>query len=77
MKSATTFFKPSRYNNCTLNSEINAKWRCFLGEIGVETREIAVTNGFMIGPQLEKTSFAKMSEVFDCCLSGKKFAVKG
>jgi hypothetical protein len=33
MKSATTFFKPGRYSNCTLNSEINAKWRCCLGEI--------------------------------------------
>jgi hypothetical protein len=36
-KSATTFFKPGRYKSCTLNSEINAKWRCCLGEIGVET----------------------------------------
>ncbi len=35
-KSATTFFKPGRYKSCTLNSEINAKWRCCLGEIGVE-----------------------------------------
>jgi hypothetical protein len=30
-KSATTFFKPGRYKSCTLNSEINAKWRCCLG----------------------------------------------
>jgi hypothetical protein len=44
-KSATTFFKPGRYKSCTLNSEINAKWRCCLGEIGVETRERAVTRG--------------------------------
>jgi hypothetical protein len=34
-KSATTFFKPGRYKSCTLNSEINTKWRCCLGEIGV------------------------------------------
>jgi hypothetical protein len=40
-KSATTFFKPGKYNNCTLNSEMNAKWCCFL----VETREMAVTSG--------------------------------
>jgi hypothetical protein len=44
-KSATTFFKPGRYKSCSLNSEINAKWRCCLGEIGVETRERAVTRG--------------------------------
>ncbi len=44
-KSATTFFKPGRYKSCTLNSEINAKWRCCLGEIGVEMRERAVTRG--------------------------------
>jgi hypothetical protein len=30
-KSATTFFKPGKYYNCTLNSEMNAKWRCCLG----------------------------------------------
>jgi hypothetical protein len=41
-KSATTFFKPGRYNNCTLNSEINVRWRCCLGKMGVETRERAV-----------------------------------
>jgi hypothetical protein len=42
-KSAITFFKPGRYNNCTLNSEIKARWRCCLREIGIETRERAVT----------------------------------
>jgi hypothetical protein len=30
-KSATTFFKPGKYKICTLNSEMNAKWRCCLG----------------------------------------------
>jgi hypothetical protein len=45
-KSATTFFKPHKYNSCTLNSEMNAKWRCCLGEMGAETREIAVQSGF-------------------------------
>jgi hypothetical protein len=44
-KSATTFFKPGKYNSCTLNSEMNAKWRCCLGEIGAETWEMAVTSG--------------------------------
>jgi hypothetical protein len=51
-KSATTSFKPGKYYNCTLNSEMNAKWRCCLGETGVktremgaETREMAVTSG--------------------------------
>jgi hypothetical protein len=43
-KSATTFIKPGKYNSCTLNSEMNAKWRCCLGEIGAETREMAVTS---------------------------------
>ena len=32
-------------NNCTLNSEIKARWRCCLGEIGIETQERAVTRG--------------------------------
>jgi hypothetical protein len=41
-KSASTFFKLGKYNNCTLNSEINAKWRCCLGEMGAETREMLV-----------------------------------
>jgi hypothetical protein len=36
-KSATTFFKRGKYKICTLNSEINAKWRCCLGEMGAET----------------------------------------
>jgi hypothetical protein len=44
-KSATTFFKPGKYNSCTLNSEMNAKWRCCLGEMGAETQEMAVTSG--------------------------------
>ncbi len=44
-KSATTVFKPRKYNNCTLNSEMNARWHCCLGEMGTETREITVTRG--------------------------------
>ncbi len=44
-KSATTFFKLGKYNNCTLNSEMNARWRCCLGEMGTETREMTVTRG--------------------------------
>ncbi len=42
---ATTFFKPGKYKICTLNSEMNAKWCCCLGEMGAETREMAVTSG--------------------------------
>jgi hypothetical protein len=30
---------------CTLNSEMKAKWRCCLGEMGAETREMAVASG--------------------------------
>ncbi len=44
-KSATTFFKPGKYNSCTLNSEMNTKWHCCLGEMGAETLEMAVTSG--------------------------------
>jgi hypothetical protein len=44
-KSATTFLKPDKYNSCTLNSKMNAKWHCCLGEMGAETREMAVTSG--------------------------------
>jgi hypothetical protein len=44
-KLATTFFKPGKYNSCTLNSAMNAKWRCCLGEMGAETWEMAVTRG--------------------------------
>jgi hypothetical protein len=44
-KSATTFFKPGKYKTCTLKSEMNAKWRCCLGEMGAETREMVVTSG--------------------------------
>jgi hypothetical protein len=44
-KLATTFFKPGKYNRCTLHSEMNAKWRCCLGEMGAETWEMAVTSG--------------------------------
>jgi hypothetical protein len=39
-KSAMTFFKPGKYKSCTLNSEMNAKWRCCLGEMRAQTREI-------------------------------------
>jgi hypothetical protein len=44
-KSATTFFKPGKYNSCTLNSEMNAKWHCCPREMGAETQEMAVTSG--------------------------------
>jgi hypothetical protein len=44
-KSARIFFKPGKYNSCTLNSEMNAKWCCCLGEMGAEMREMAVTSG--------------------------------
>jgi hypothetical protein len=44
-KSASTFFKPGKYKICTLNSEMIAKWHCCLGEMGAETREMAVTSG--------------------------------
>jgi hypothetical protein len=43
-KSATTFFKPGKYNSCTLNPEMNARWHCCLGKTGAETREMAVTS---------------------------------
>jgi hypothetical protein len=43
--SATTFFSPGRYNICTLNSEIKAKWHCWWGEIGMDTQVKAVTSG--------------------------------
>jgi hypothetical protein len=41
-KSAATF---SNQVNTTVNSEMNAKWLCCLGEMGAETREMAVTSG--------------------------------
>jgi hypothetical protein len=44
-KLATTFFKPGKYNSCTLNSEMNVKWRCCLSEMGAETQQMAVTSG--------------------------------
>jgi hypothetical protein len=44
-KSATTIFKPGKYKIFTLNSEMKAKCRCCLGEMGAETREMAVTSG--------------------------------
>jgi hypothetical protein len=44
-KSATTFFIPGKYNSCTLNSEMNVKMALFLGEMGAETQEMAVTRG--------------------------------
>jgi hypothetical protein len=39
------FYKPGRYNICTLNSEMKAKWRCSRGEMGAETRDNAVLSG--------------------------------
>jgi hypothetical protein len=44
-KSATTFFKPDKFNSCTLNSEMDGKRRCCLGEMGAKTQEMAVTSG--------------------------------
>jgi hypothetical protein len=38
-KSATTFFKPGKYNSCTLNYEMNANWRCCLGEMGLKHKK--------------------------------------
>ncbi len=37
-------FKPGRYNICTLNSEMKAKWHCYFGEMGAETQDNAVTS---------------------------------
>ncbi len=45
-KLATAFFRPSRYNICTLNSEMKAKWRFCHGKMGVETHEKAITNSW-------------------------------
>jgi hypothetical protein len=44
-KISNDIFQTGKYNSCTLNSEMNAKWRCCLGEMGAETREMAVTSG--------------------------------
>jgi hypothetical protein len=38
-KIGNDIFQTSKYKICTLNSEINAKWRCCLGEMGAETWE--------------------------------------
>ncbi len=38
-KVSNNIFQPGKYNNCTLNSEIDAKWRCSRGEIGTDTRD--------------------------------------
>jgi hypothetical protein len=43
-KSAMTFFRPGRYNICTFNSEMKAKWRCCRGKMGAETQEKAVAS---------------------------------
>ncbi len=43
-KLVMSFFKPGKYNSCTVNSEVNVKWHCYLGEMGAETREMAVTS---------------------------------
>jgi hypothetical protein len=69
-KSATTFFKPGRYNNCTLNSEINARWRCCLGEMGAEIQD-RVEQGVYGRSKVESTTFTKMSKIFYCCLGGQ------
>ncbi len=44
-KTAMTFFKLGKYNSCTFNSEMNAEWSCYLGEMGAETLEMVVTSG--------------------------------
>ncbi len=57
-KSATTFFKPGKYNSCTLNYEMNTKWRCCLGEMGAETQEMAVTRRYDLS-RVEKLDLLK------------------
>ncbi len=57
-KSATTFFKPGKYNSCTLNYEMNAKWCCCLGEMGAETQEMAVTRRYDLS-RVEKLDLLK------------------
>jgi hypothetical protein len=44
-KSATLFFKPGRYNISTLNSGMKVRWCCWLGEMGTESWDKAVTSG--------------------------------
>jgi hypothetical protein len=58
-KSATTFFKLGKYNSCTLNSEMNAKWLCCLGELGVETQEMAKISGLSDLSRVEKLDLRK------------------
>jgi hypothetical protein len=61
--SATTFFKPGKYKICTLNYEINAQWRCCLGD----TRN-GSDKWFVICPKLKCSTFAKMAEMFYGCM---------
>jgi hypothetical protein len=37
---------------------------------GLQTRQ-GSDKGFVVGPKLENTTFTKMTEMFDCCLSGQ------
>jgi hypothetical protein len=44
-KSSDNIFQTGKYNSCTLNPDMNAKKHCYLGEMGAETWEMAVTSG--------------------------------
>ncbi len=74
-KSATTFFKPGRYNNCTLNSEIKARWRGCLVETGVEMRERAVTRGHSGRSTVGKDELRRSDR--DVCLLPERAIIRG
>jgi hypothetical protein len=43
-KIGDNIFQARQIQNLHINSEINVKWHCCLGEMGAETQEMAVTS---------------------------------
>jgi hypothetical protein len=74
-KSATTFFKPGRYNTCTLNSEMKAKWHCCYSKMGQKHETMQSRAGFVVCPQLKSMTFREMAKMPDCCVCSQQFTI--
>jgi hypothetical protein len=74
-KIGNNIFKPNRYNICTLNSEMKAKWHCCCVEMGAETQDNAVTSNLW-SVHKKGMTFTKMAKLPDGYMCSQQFTVK-
>jgi hypothetical protein len=75
-KIGNNIFKPGRYNICTLNSEMKAKWHCCRSEMGDGNARQSSHERFVVCPQLKSMIFTKMAKMPDYCMCSQQLMIK-